>query len=85
MHVSGILNSIQVIWELFVMLEKSTFAYTSLDKDKRFTQFLSDSLRLAQWKSRQAKLYPASGKVPAKRYNQSVVVSLDNSDFVTIR
>lgn len=67
------------------MQGKSTFAYTSLVKDKRFTRFLSDSLRLAQWKSRQAKLYPSSGSAPAKRYNQSVVVSLGNSDFVTIR
>lgn len=73
------------MWELFAMQGKSAFAYASLVKDRRFAQLLRDNLRLAQRKGRQAKLYPASGDVPAKRYNQSVVVSLDSSDFVTIR
>lgn len=67
------------------MQGKSAFAYTSLVKDKRFTKLLCDNLRFAQRKGHQAKLYPGSGEVPAKRYNQSVVVSLDSSDFVTIR
>lgn len=67
------------------MSKNFTFAYTSLVKDKRFNQFLRDSLRLVQWKARQSRLNPAPGKPTGKKHNPGVVVSLGDSDYVIIR
>lgn len=59
------------------MKNKSTFAYTCLTKDPKFKQFISDSLRLAQWQNKQSKL---KNKFPKKE----IVVSLDSSEYITI-